>query len=249
MQGFSAYTQRWFADCVGTPTAVQLEGWPHIAAGENTLISAPTGTGKTLTAFLVFLDRLKEQARLGELPEETQVLYISPLKALGNDIRKNLQRPNEGIEGETLRFAVRTGDTTANEREKMLKKPPHILITTPESLFLLVTAPRSRRLLRNVKAVIIDELHALIGTKRGAHMMLSLARLDELCGHSVQRIGLSATITPLSRAADYLSWPKPCAIVAPQIKKDSEILVTSPLPDLRTIQGTVWADLADKVYE
>lgn len=249
MEGFSEQTRRWFEQCVGTPTAVQLEGWPHIAAGENVLISAPTGTGKTLTAFLVFLDRLKAQARCGELAEETQVLYISPLKALGNDIRVNLQRPNEGIDGQVLRTAVRTGDTTANEREKMLKKPPHILITTPESLFLLLTAPRSRRMLRSVRAVIIDELHALIGSKRGAHLMLSLARLDELCGKKVQRIGLSATITPLERAAEYLSYPAPCAIVAPKIKKESDILVTSPLPDLRTIQGTVWADLADKVYE
>ena len=249
MKGFSAQTQRWFETAVGQPTAVQLEGWPHIAAGENVLISAPTGTGKTLTAFLVFLDRLKAQAEAGELAEETQVLYISPLKALGNDIRVNLQRPNEGIEGPVLRCAVRTGDTTASEREKMLKKPPHILITTPESLYLLLTAPRSRRMLRSVKAVIVDELHALIGSKRGAHLMLSLARLDELCGQPVQRIGLSATITPLERAAEYLSYPNSCAIVAPKIKKESDILVTSPLPDLRTIQGTVWGDLADKVYE
>lgn len=249
MEGFSVQTQRWFESCVGTPTAVQLEGWPHIAAGENVLISAPTGTGKTLTAFLVFLDQLKEQARRGALKDETQVLYISPLKALGNDIRVNLQRPNEGIEGPVLRTAVRTGDTTQNEREKMLKKPPHILITTPESLYLLLTSPRSRRMLRNVRAVIVDELHALIGSKRGAHLMLSLARLDELCGRKVQRIGLSATITPLSRAAEYLSYPSDCAIVAPKIEKQSDILVTSPLPDLRTIQGTVWGDLADKVYE
>ena len=131
MEAFSEQTRAWFAACVGEPTAVQREGWPHIAAGEHTLISAPTGTGKTLTAFLVFIDRLKEQARRGELPEETQVLYVSPLKALGNDIRANLQRPNEGIEGPVLRTAVRTGDTTSAEREKMLKNPPHILITTP----------------------------------------------------------------------------------------------------------------------
>ncbi len=249
MEGFSEQTRTWFAACIGEPTAVQREGWPHIAAGENTLISAPTGTGKTLTAFLVFIDRLKEQARRGELPEETQVLYVSPLKALGNDIRANLQRPNEGIAGPVLRCAVRTGDTTQAEREKMLKHPPHILITTPESLYLLLTAARSRAMLRTVRAVIVDELHALIGSKRGAHLMLSLARLDMLCGRRVQRIGLSATISPLTRAGEFLSYPSPCAIVAPRIRKDSDILVTTPLPDLRSVQGTVWVDLAQRVYE
>ena len=249
MEAFSEQTRAWFAACVGEPTAVQREGWPHIAAGEHTLISAPTGTGKTLTAFLVFIDRLKEQARRGELPEETQVLYVSPLKALGNDIRANLQRPNEGIEGPVLRTAVRTGDTTSAEREKMLKAPPHILITTPESLYLLLTAPRSRAMLRTVRALIVDELHALIGSKRGAHLMLSLARLDALCGRRVQRIGLSATISPLERAGEYLSYPSPCTVVAPRIRKSSDILVTTPIPDLRSVQGTVWPDLAARVYE
>jgi ATP-dependent Lhr-like helicase len=246
---FSPQTREWFSSAIGAPTAVQSEGWPRIASGEHVLVSAPTGTGKTLTAFLVFIDRLKEMARQGTLRDRLYVLYVSPLKALAGDIRENLKRPNEGIEGEELRFAVRTGDTTPAERARMLKKPPHILITTPESLFLLLTAPRSRALLRDVQAVIVDELHALIGSKRGAHLMLSLARLDALCDRKVQRIGLSATISPLDLAAQYLSYPAPCAIVAPSIRKDSEIVVTSPLPDLRMISGTVWHALAQKVYQ
>ena len=195
-QLFSQQTREWFAREVGTPTAVQAEGWPHIAAGENVLISAPTGTGKTLTAFLAFIDRFKTQAEAGELPEALCVIYVSPLKSLAADIRENLKRPNEGIAGPQLRMAMRTGDTTSYERQKMLTHPPHILITTPESLYLLLTSPRSRKMLRTAQAVIVDEMHALIGTKRGAHLMLSLARLDELCGRRLQRIGLSATIQP-----------------------------------------------------
>lgn len=246
---FSAATQAWFRERVGEPTAVQREGWPHIAAGENVLISAPTGTGKTLTAFLLFLDRLKAEAAQGGLRDEVRVLYISPLKSLAGDIRENLQRPNEGISGPVLRTGLRTGDTTPADRAKMLRKPPHILLTTPESLYLLLTAPRSRAMLRTVQAVIVDELHALIGSKRGAHLLLSLARLDELCGRRVQRIGLSATIRPLDRAARYLAHPSPCAIVAPALTKDTDIRVTSPLPDLRLVQGTVWPDLCQRVYE
>lgn len=245
---FSQATCNWFADKIGTPTPVQVQGWPRIGAGENVLISAPTGTGKTLTAFLTFIDRMKSMQAKGTLEDKLYVIYLSPLKALGNDIRENLKRPNEGIGGAQLRCAVRTGDTTPYERQKMLRKPPHILITTPESLFLLLTSPRSRGMLKSAKVVIIDELHALIGSKRGAHMMLSLARLDDLCGAPLQRIGLSATIKPLEDAAEFLAYPAPCAIVAPDTKKDSDILVTSPVPDLRLISGTVWNDLAAQVY-
>lgn len=247
-QLFSQQTQKWFAREVGTPTAVQAEGWPHIAAGENVLISAPTGTGKTLTAFLAFIDRFKAQAEAGELPEALCVIYVSPLKSLAADIRENLKRSNEGIAGPQLRMAMRTGDTTSYERQKMLTHPPHILITTPESLYLLLTSPRSRKMLRTAQAVIVDEMHVLIGTKRGAHLMLSLARLDELCGRRLQRIGLSATIQPLQRAADYLAYPSPCMIVAPEIRKGKEIRVLSPLPDLRAVQGTIWPDIARQVY-
>ena len=137
-------TARWFENSVGMPTAVQKEAWPVIANGGHVLVSAPTGTGKTLAAFLVLIDQLKEKARRGELEESLQVIYISPLKALGNDIRENLKRPLEGIGGPEIRTAIRTGDTAASQRQAMLKRPPHILITTPESLYLLLTTARGR---------------------------------------------------------------------------------------------------------
>lgn len=246
---FSAATRGWFGEAVGAPTAVQEEAWPRIAAGEDVLVSAPTGTGKTLAAFLFFLDRLKAEAAQGTLGEEVRLLYISPLKSLAGDIRENLQRPNEGIPGPALRLALRTGDTPASERARMLRRPPHVLMTTPESLYLLLTSPRSRALLRSVQAVIVDEVHALLSTKRGAHLQLSLARLDALCAHRVQRVGLSATVQPLPLAAAWLAHPRPCAVVAPPLQKDRDLRVESPLPDLRLVRGTVWTDLCARVYE
>lgn len=247
---FHSATNAWFQAHFPSATPVQTQGWPAIAAGEHVLISAPTGTGKTLTAFLVFIDRLQSQARRGELPQGVQLLYISPLKALGNDIRANLRKPLEGIAGPELSVAVRTGDTTQAERQRMIKHPPHILITTPESLYLLLTSGSGRRMLSGVKAVIIDELHALINGKRGAHLMLSLARLDKLCGHALQRVGLSATIEPLEEAAGYLASPDPVTIVAPQMRKLVDISVVNPTEDMRILpQGTIWPEIARTVYE
>lgn len=259
---FSSYTRDWFCRAVGTPTRVQEEAWPAIASGAHTLVSAPTGTGKTLSAFLVFLDRLKAEARAGELRDELQLVYISPLKSLAGDIRENLRRPLAGITGEEcaaeavhtelppeLRVAVRTGDTTQKERRQMIKKPPHILITTPESLYLMLSSKSGQKLLCTARALIIDELHALIGSKRGAHLMLSIARLDRLCPAPVQRIGLSATIEPLEQAAAYLS-PEPVTIAAPDMAKAVRIEVTSPLPETRFLtEGSVWPSLARAVYE
>ncbi|MCL1963464.1 MAG: DEAD/DEAH box helicase, partial [Firmicutes bacterium] len=247
---FDAPTAAWFTGHIGTPTAVQEEGWPAIAQGGHVLISAPTGTGKTLSAFLVFIDRLKAMAARGELKQALYLIYISPLKALGNDIRENLRRPLEGIAGPELAVAVRTGDTTQAERQRMLRHPPHILITTPESLYLLLTSRGGQGLLNSARAIILDELHALINSKRGAHLMLSLARLDRLCEKPLQRIGLSATIEPLDEAGQYLAAPDPVTIIAPKMRKSMDIQVTSPLADMRTLpEGTIWPELARSVYE
>ena len=216
---FSRETADWFSRALGEPTEVQLQAWPAIASGENVLVSAPTGAGKTLAAFLVLIDRLKGEALRGELPEAVQVVYISPLKSLASDIRENLTRPLEGIGGPELKVGVRTGDTPASERRRMLNRPPHILITTPESLYILLTTAGGRAMLSTARTVILDELHAVISSKRGAHLMLSLARLDALRGEPVQRIGLSATIRPLEAAADYLAPGKPVRVVSPAMEK------------------------------
>ena len=250
LRGFSPETARWFAGQVGVPTAVQREAWPAIASGAHVLVSAPTGTGKTLSAFLCCIDALKARARQGDLQDILQVIYISPLKALGNDVRENLRRPLEGIEGPELSVAIRTGDTTPAERRRMLAHPPHILITTPESLYLLLTSRSGRQMLHTARTVIVDELHALIAGKRGAHLMFSLTRLDALCAAPLQRIGLSATIEPLERAAAYLSYPDTARIVAPPMHKDVDIQVNSPLADMRSLpEGTIWPELARAVFD
>lgn len=258
---FHPLTRDWFSRALGSPTQVQEEAWPAIASGAHTLVSAPTGTGKTLSAFLVFLDRLKTEARAGTLTQELQLIYVSPLKSLAGDIRENLKRPLLGIyeeelhsgnyeqsEPPSLSVAIRTGDTTQSERRQMIKKPPHILITTPESLYLMLTSKSGQSILHTAKAIIIDELHALIDSKRGAHLMLSIARLDRLCPEPLQRIGLSATIEPLTEAAKYLS-PDPVTIVAPKMHKEIRIEITSPIPERQSgIKDSVWQEVARAVY-
>src|SRR3954447_25993085 len=204
----------WFVNKFGTPTEPQEQGWPHILAGRTTLISAPTGSGKTLAAFLACIDRLVRKALAGALRDRTEVLYISPLKALGNDIQKNLEGPlseimqlasERGCLMPEIRTAVRTGDTLAIDRQRMLRRPPHILVTTPESLYILLTAEKSRRNLRDVQTVIVDEIHAVAGDKRGAHLLLSLERLEALTSKPPVRIGLSATQKPLDEIAHFLT--------------------------------------------
>src|SRR5262245_33160027 len=204
----------WFVSRFGTPTEPQLEGWPHILAGETTLISAPTGSGKTLAAFLICIDRLVRRAINGKLTDCTEVLYVSPLKALSNDIQRNLEVPlgeifqlagQRGILMPEIRTAVRTGDTLAHERRAMLARPPHILVTTPESLYILLTAAKSRETLRTIESVIVDEIHAVADDKRGAHLSLSLERLDHLAGKRLTRIGLSATQKPIALVANFLT--------------------------------------------
>ncbi|HEX3023193.1 MAG TPA: DEAD/DEAH box helicase [Lachnospiraceae bacterium] len=259
---FDELTSSWFRRTLGNPTEVQDAAWPVIAAGMHTLVSAPTGTGKTLSSFLVFIDRMKAQARSGELKQELQLIYVSPLKALASDIRENLRRPLEGITMEErsisccsemdpidLDIAIRTGDTTQTERRNMIKKPPHILITTPESLYLMLTSKSGQSILHTARYLIIDELHALIDSKRGAHLMLSIARLDKLCQAPLQRIGLSATIEPLEKAAKYLS-PEPVTIVAPKMHKEIKLLVTSPLADNRPLmKDPIWQQLAATLFD
>lgn len=239
-------------DTFGSPTEVQKAAWPAIEAGRHTLVSAPTGTGKTLSAFLVFIDKLGKQARAGQLKEELQLIYVSPLKSLAADIRENLNRPLTGIGGgelDGITTAIRTGDTTQSERRRMVSHPPHILIITPESLYLMLTSKSGQTVLKTAGAVIIDELHALIDTKRGAHLMLSLARLDKLCGKNLQRIGLSATIEPLETAAAYLA-PEPAVIAAPVMKKKISIEVAATLPSAgKRRKDPVWEELAQAVYK
>lgn len=251
---FSEYTQSWFKKTLGAPTAVQEIAWPAIAKGEHTLVSAPTGTGKTLSAFLVFLDRLKAQARAGELRQELQVIYISPLKSLAGDIRENLEKPLKGISAEEgvlsheLSVSIRTGDTPQSERRKMIKTPPHILITTPESLYLMITSASGQLILSTAQVIIIDELHALIDSKRGAHLMLTIARLDRLCGRPLQRIGLSATIEPIDLAAAYLS-PDQVTAAVPKMNKKMEMRVVNPLSDVQVrMRDPIWQELAATIY-
>src|SRR5437899_2218141 len=204
---------QWFAETLGAPTVAQEKGWAAIRERRHTLIAAPTGSGKTLAAFLTALDDLVHEGFRAPLPDEVRVIYVSPLKALSADIHKNLAEPRRGIrrlaeasglEAPRITAAVRTGDTPQSERAAMLKTPPHILVTTPESLYLLLTAERSRAMLRTARTVIVDEIHAVIGTRRGAHLALSLERLQQVAETPLLRIGLSATQKPIEQVAEYL---------------------------------------------
>jgi ATP-dependent Lhr-like helicase len=213
LSDFHPAVARWFAERLGEPTGAQRQGWEAIRDGRHTLISAPTGSGKTLAAFLIELDLLLRESLAGTLPEETRVLYVSPLKALSADIHRNLAEPRREIRrlAEELGFgnpritaAVRSGDTPAAERAAMLRTPPHILVTTPESLYLLLTARRSREMLRSVRTVIVDEIHAVLESRRGAHLALSLERLEHVARGPLQRIGLSATMEPIGEVEEWL---------------------------------------------
>src|SRR5438876_10671065 len=212
-QDFHPVIQRWWDSRFGEPTDAQTEGWSAIRRGEHTLIAAPTGSGKTLAAFLTSIDHLFREGLEKDLSDEVRIVYVSPLKALSADIHKNLAEPRKGIrriaeemgiDAPRITAAVRPGDTTQSERAAMLKTPPHILVTTPESLYLLLTAERSREILRTARTVIVDEIHAVIGTRRGTHLALTLERLQQVVSAPLQRVGLSATQKPIEEVARYL---------------------------------------------
>ncbi len=260
LTGFHPLIAEWFRTKVGRPTDVQAQAWPAIRSGTDTLIAAPTGSGKTFAAFLTCIDRLFTQALGRELDDRTQVLYVSPLKALSNDIRKNLHQPltdigqvalAAGLLMPELRVVVRTGDTPMVDRQRMLRRPPHILVTTPESLFILLTADKSRALLRTVRTVIVDEIHAVASTKRGAHLALSLERLDALTGTKPVRIGLSATQRPIETIGRFLvgARPMPCIIDVGH-RRAMDVAVEVPKDELSAVANTaIWADLYDRVAE
>ena len=251
----------WFVQKFGTPTEPQEQGWPHILAGRTTLISAPTGSGKTLAAFLACIDRLVRKALAGDLADRTEVLYVSPLKALGNDIQKNLEVPlgeilamagERGLLMPEIRTAVRTGDTLAHERRAMLKRPPHILVTTPESLYILLTAGKSRAILRDVETVIVDEIHAVADDKRGAHLVLSLERLDALTYKVPVRIGLSATQKPIEDVAHFLTGsgrPDP-VIVNIGHKRELDLAIeVPPMPLGPVASNEMWDAIYDRLVK
>jgi len=251
----------WFVGKFGTPTEPQELGWPHILAGRTTLISAPTGSGKTLAAFLACIDGLVRKALAGHLSDRTEVLYVSPLKALGNDIQKNLEIPlgeilalagERGLLMPEIRTAVRTGDTLMPERRAMLKRPPHILVTTPESLYILLTADKSRAILRDVETVIVDEIHAVADDKRGAHLTLSLERLEALTHRPPVRIGLSATQKPIEEVAHFLTGsgrPNPVIVNIGHKRKLDIAIEVPPMPLGPVASNEMWDSIYDRLVE
>ena len=256
-QLFHKHVSSWFQDVVGTPTEIQQQAWDSIQQKKHTLISAPTGSGKTLAAFLSIIDEMVKNAEAGKLAQHTTVVYVSPLKALSNDVHKNLQLPLSGIKGIfekdsntsiDIQVALRTGDTTSSQRTAMFKKPPHILVTTPESLYLLLTSGNGRNMLSTVNTIIVDEIHAILESKRGAHLALSLERLENLTQHRLTRIGLSATQKPIETVAKFLTGSKPCQIINSGHKRKMDIgieVTNSPLEAI--MSNEVWTEIYQRL--
>jgi ATP-dependent helicase Lhr and Lhr-like helicase len=269
MQSFQFHpaVARWFEQTFGSPTEPQMRGWPAIQSGRHALISAPTGSGKTLAAFLASLDVLFRQSAEDHLPDETQVIYVSPLKALSNDIRKNLQEPLSGIRallreanghGIDVRAEVRTGDTTAAQRQALIKRPPHILVTTPESLYLLLTSDSGRRMLRAVRTLILDEIHAVVDDRRGAHLALSVERLAAVVQSPLQRIGLSATQKPIEEVARFLvgasavdkAGNPDCEIIDIGHRRELDLAIEVPKSPLEAVMSNeVWEEVYRRLAE
>ncbi|MEQ8231974.1 MAG: DEAD/DEAH box helicase, partial [Gammaproteobacteria bacterium] len=254
---FDSAVRAWFEAAFSAPTPCQQRAWEALAQGRHTLVAAPTGSGKTLAAFLTAIDALVGELRAGTLANETRVLYVSPLKALSNDVQRNLERPLAGItaalraelgECGNITTAVRTGDTPQAARTLMRKRPPHILVTTPESLYILLTSEGGRAMLATVQSVIVDEIHAVVGNKRGAHLALSLARLERLTARPLLRVGLSATQRPIERVAEFLTGASPhaCAIIDEGHVRDRDVAIEMPRSPLETVLS---AEVADELRE
>ncbi len=264
---FHPAVAKWFASCFAAPTRAQGRGWAAIRSGRDTLIAAPTGSGKTLAAFLASIDDLLRQGLGGTLRDETQVVYVSPLRALSNDIHKNLAEPRRGIRQALaelglppleLRAAVRTGDTPSSERQAMVRRPPHILVTTPESLYLLLTSERGRGMLKTARTLIVDEIHALADDRRGSHLALSLERLGDLVGRRLTRIGLSATQKPIEEVARFLvgvegldeNGDPRCAIIDEGHRRELDLGIEIPGSPLEAVMSNeVWGEIYDRIVE
>src|SRR5919201_500117 len=253
-QDFHPVLRQWWTSRFAEPTEAQLDGWRAIRRGEDTLIAAPTGSGKTLAAFLTAIDQLlREGVEAGGLPDEVRVIYVSPLKALSADIHKNLAEPRREIHALApqikITAAVRSGDTPQTDRAAMLRTPPHILVTTPESLYLLLTAERSRHMLKTARVVIVDEIHAVLQSRRGAHLALSLERLEHVCGRRLQRIGLSATQKPIEEVARFLTG-EDVAIVDKGHRRKMDIAVEVPKSRLEAVMShEVWAEIYQRLVQ
>src|SRR3954465_3066727 len=231
MRGFTPQVRDWFLRSFEGPTQAQAQAWPAIERGENVLLSAPTGSGKTLAAFLWALDRL-----VAEPGEGTRLVYVSPLKALSYDIERNLRAPLKGI-GADVRVGIRTGDTPQRERQQMLKTPPDIMITTPESLYLMLTS-RAQEFLKSAKWLIVDEVHAVARTKRGAPLALTMERPQQIAEQPLQRIALSATQRPLEEVARFVVGPqRECTVIDTGLRKPLDLEIRGPVEDMTEPDG------------